>query len=725
MGQFLARCGMAAARRRRTTIAGWSLILVLAAVILPGLLSAPAPSSVGVSGSESARVERTVGERIPMLGNDQALLVLRSAGLPRTDPEYRRVLSATTRSLARRHGVASVFTLPPPGQNLFQISFPYRDPRNGYAFVTLHGTDRELMERLPAQRAAVERAARAASDGQISAYLVGRTSFYHDLREKELAELKVIEAVALILALAVLALGLGTLGAAIVTLLTAGATLLATFGVFAMASSIFLFDGFLLMFVSLIGLAIGTDYALLIVSRYREELRNGGDRMAAAGVAVTTAGKTVYVSGGVVGVLATTQFLVRVPAYHEFALTVIVVVVVAMAASITLLPALLVVATPVLDKGRMPGYRRASGAAMGEAGGWARWARHLMRHPWPYIVIITLVLLACAAPALGLRTGADFQRAAITGTPSGRALEILERDSFAGASGYVIVVTGPAAARPALTALRADSQVAAAMYVTYQDHTAVLAVPRTAIDSARTADLVRRIRADIVPKLGSPALVGGPTAVLVDFHAEFAAKLPWVVTVVIIGALLLLGIALRSVLLAIKTVVLSLVTVVATYGVLVMVFQWGRDGYVQPYLPLAMFVILFALSLDYQMFLVRRVQEIYLATGDNTQAVAAALQRTARPILLAALIMIVVASGTLLSGISEIRQFGLGVAIAIAIEATLVRLALTPALMQVLGHWNWWPGHRPPSSPGAVRRRASAAPRTAGRGLCGSHKQRR
>lgn len=753
---MLFRCGAAAAEHRWTVLSLWGLLVLAALALLPSLLHSLGAPPLSVRDAESARTTTALQRDMPVLGTEQLLLVFHSDRLTATEPVYRSTVESAEEALMRRPGVIITKAFPPAGGNvsapqpigLFEIrGLSYRDPRNSYVFVSTYGGDRERLDRYPAQRAAVQRAAQQASGGQVSAFLVGETPVNADVRKLEISAVRVIEGVAVVLSFLVLWLGLGVLGAAVLTLALSGVTILVTLGVIGALARVTTFDVFVLTAVSVVGLGIGIDYALLIVSRFREEVaatpaaRHGGAGCAsAAGTAVATAGRTVVYSAVIVAAAAASLFIVKVSIFAELALATLIVIVVALAASITLLPAALSVRPDRLDAGPLPWRRgRPYEATFSDDGGWARWAGHLMRRPWPYLVAVTALLLLCAAPALGLRLGADLQRSVLARTPSGAGLAVLEADSFAGAAGTLVmdVRHPPGAPAPDLTrlvaALERDRQVDAVAAGKTRFASVLLVIPREAPDSPRTAALVRRVRSEIVPATvtrSSPVLVGGISALLVDAHDELVRKLWWVLTSVLVSTLLILAALMRSVLIPLKAVVMNLLTCGSTLGLFVVTFQFGvgervlgfhGDGIIQVYLPLLLFAIVFGVSTDYEVFLVRRIQEIYHRTGDNTASVAAGVQRTARPIFVAAAVLVAVSVSLLPSPVVELKEFGFALLVAIVIDATIVRLVLVPAVMRVLGRWNWWwprplrtvlPSHPPGSVPYGTARPHEPRPLT-------------
>ncbi|GAB2829676.1 MMPL family transporter [Actinoallomurus bryophytorum] len=718
----LFRCGAMAAEYRWTVLLVWGLLGLASLALLPSLLGALGAPPLSVRDAESARTTTALRRDMPVLGSEQMMLVFHSDRLTAGTPLYRSTVAATEQALTRQPGVIITKAFPPAVRDvsaahpigLFEVrGLSYRDPHNSYVFVSAYGDDRERLARYPAQRAAAERTARQASGGRVAAFLVGATPVNADVRTVEISGVRVIEGVAVVLSFLVLWLGLGTLGAAVLTLALSGSTILVTLGAIGVLSRVTTFDVFVLTAVSVVGLGIGIDYALLIVSRFREELaaaHGAADRTTAAGTAVATAGRTVVYSAMIVAVAAASLFAVKVSIFTELALATLLVIAVAVAASLTLLPAALSLRHGLLDAGPLPWRRgRPYEAAFADDGRWARWAGHLMRRPWPYLLAGTATLLLCAVPALHLRLGADLQRSVLAGTPSGTGLALLEADSFAGATGTLLIDVRHPRGAPApdvtrlVAALERDPQVDAVAVGKERSAAVLLVVPREAPDRPRTAALVRRVRGEIVPSTvtddSSRVLVGGVSALLVDAHDELVRKLWWVLTFVLASTLLILAAMMRSLLIPLKAVVMNLLTCASTLGLFVVTFQWGRgervlgfhgDGIIQVYLPLLLFAIVFGVSTDYEVFLVRRVQEIYHRTGDNTASVAAGVQRTARPIFVAAAVLVAVSAALLPSPVVELKEFGFALLVAVVIDATIVRLVLVPAVMRVLGRWNWW-----------------------------------
>ncbi|WP_188316808.1 MMPL family transporter [Solihabitans fulvus] len=718
-GGAVERLGWWAARRRDLVAGVWLLVVAASFGLLPHFTHALAAPAIEIDGSESSRAAELVAKGFPLLGREQLVVAFRSTTLTSTSPDFQDAVGHATAALRRQPGVRAAFTLPPAGSDraasdndvLAPLYTLYHDPHNAYVLVALDGDSAERQDRIRAQRDAVTDVARAASDARVQAHLIGLSTVNEDMRRTELDDLRVGELVTIPLAALVLLVGLGTVGAAVLPLLTAGAAIVTTFGLVGAATLALpglRFDTFTAAVVTVVGLGIGIDYALFVVNRFREELSTGIPPEAAVGRATATSGRAVVLSGIVVSVAAASMVLLPSPLCRELALGATLVTAVVLLAALTLLPAILVRWARWVEWGRLPWFAPSHPDAA-ERGGWARWARRLMRRPWPYAVAGIAVLLLASLPVSGLRLGVDLGRQGLADTPSGAALAIVDADGAGGVMGMIsVVVPRISAGEPAEVAtlaadLRQRPDVAAVLaFDNRRDLSMLAVVPRAAPDSAQAADLTRRLRGDLsrpVRQARHEVVVGGFSALLDDVTAMVTGWLPWVIGLVLLLSLGYLVVVFRSLVLPVKAIVMNLLAISATLGLTALVFQHGfgaslagarRIGSVQVYLPVVVFTMLFGLSMDYEVFLVRRIHEEYQLSGDNSSAVALGLQRTARSITTAAAIMIVIFSGLLANRIPEARQIGFALAVAVAVDATVIRMLLVPTLMRLLGDRNWW-----------------------------------
>jgi RND superfamily putative drug exporter len=434
---------------------------------------------------------------------------------------------------------------------------------------------------------------------------------------------------------------------------------------------------------SMIGLGVGIDYALLLVTRHREHLAQGVEVEVAAAKSVLTAGRAVIFAGGTVVIAILGLIVAGIPFLTAAGVGISVVVLIMVLASITLLPAFLALAGPRI------GGRRAAGGAR-----WQRWGDHVSRHAVAYAVGATALLLALSAPALDLRLGSPDEGNLPTTRTERRAYDLVARGFGPGINGPLVLVAPAGEAQRVRAAVAADPGIAAVALPEVRGGVAtLLAYPTTAPQDDATFATIQRLRATV------DAHVGGNTAEWADIGDRLEQRLPYFLGAVVLLSFLLLTVVFRSVLVPLKAAILNLLGVGAAYGVLVLVFQWGWAADliglestlpIVPFIPVFMFAILFGLSMDYEVFLLSRVREHYLQTGDNRTAVIHGIAGTARVITSAALIMIAVFGGFVLDDDPRIKMFGLGLATAILVDATVIRLVLVPATMTLLGEANWW-----------------------------------
>nr|WP_167444448.1 MMPL family transporter [Streptomyces diastatochromogenes] len=635
-----------------------------------------------VAGSPSARAAEAVRREFPELGSEQMIAVFHSDRFTTDQPAYTHAVDLAVTAL--RHAPGITVVSPFPAEPEEEDDLPQHV---SYLLVGVDGAPAERQDRLPGQRAAVERAARA-SDGRVTGHLVGVSPLFSDMRESDLTDLRTSEALAIAVALPVLLVGLRRPTATAVILLTTGIALLVAAAILAALAGTLAINVFLMATASATGLGLGLDYALLLVTRFGDERGKGADAAQAAVTAVATAGRTVAYSAAAVMGCTSTLLFVNATLIRDCVLAGLLVTAACLAATLTLLPALLTTLAQ-----RIAGTRTA-GAPNGP---WARRAHHLMRRPARYLVAGVSLLLLAAAPLSDLRLGFDLDRPSLARTSAGRGLDLLEQRA-PGAPGTIMVLLPGTPTRPSpdtttLTVrLRQDPRVASTMALDNGRGATLLAfVPRSKVDSPDTRALVQHLR-NTAP---TGALVGGPAAILLDFHRELTGRLPLTGLLLLSGSFLFLLYAFRSLLLPLKAILANVLVTAATFGLLVLVTGPSTDahsdaGTVNIFVPLIAMVVLFGLSMDYEVFLVRRIREYYLTTGNHARSVAAGLQDTARPITLAATVMVASFASLLTANQAELRQTGFTIAVAVAIDATLVRLVLVPALMRILGRWNWW-----------------------------------
>ncbi|MRK01726.1 MMPL family transporter [Aeromicrobium sp. S22] len=465
---------------------------------------------------------------------------------------------------------------------------------------------------------------------------------------------------------------------------------------------------------AMVGLGVGIDYALFLLSRHREHLAAGVPVAEAVGRSLATAGQAVVFAGTTVVVAILGLGFAGLPFVTAGGAGVAAVVLVMVLAAITLLPALLGLAGERLQaRGLLArrGERRGQGQRTDAAAlRWSCWGAHVTRHAAAYAVAGTTLLLALAAPVLALRLGLPDQGTYPEARTERRAYDLVADGFGPGATGPMVVAVDVSRDRsvvdPLAAALAADPGIASAVVAPVEatsDVAVIIAQPTTTPQDTETVRTLDRMRTEVLPSAlaGSPATahVGGYTATMSDLSQRVEQRLPIILVAVVAMSFLLLMVLFRSVVVPLKAAVLNLLSVAASYGVLVMVFQWGWAASliglestvpIISFIPLFVFAILFGLSMDYEVFLLSRVREEYLRTGDNGYAVVRGIGVTARTISCGAAIMVSVFVGFGFGDDPVLKMLGLGLATAVFLDATLVRLVLVPATMKLLGDANWW-----------------------------------
>ncbi|MET8828448.1 MMPL family transporter [Streptomyces sp. NPDC004610] len=489
---------------------------------------------------------------------------------------------------------------------------------------------------------------------------------------------------------------------------------------------------------SMVGLGVGIDYALFVLARHREYLARGLAPHEAAGRAVATAGRPVVFAGGIVVVSILGLAVANVPFVTVGGLAVSIVVLTMVVASVTLLPAFLGAAGPRLTRtgragrinrtgragragrigralrtgkpGRPARRRDTTAGGTAPAAGWRRWIGHVSRHPLPYAIGAAGLLLTATLPVLGLRVGLPDDGSQPHSRTERRAYDLVAEGFGPGTNGPLVIAADPAGDPGVLdrlvTTVSADPGIAsvAPTHIDRASGIATLVVfPTTSPQDKATADTIARLRTGALPTaIGhgpARAHVGGATASLSDVGQRTSQRLPLLVAAVLAMSFLLLVPVFRSILVPLKAVLLNLLSIGAAYGIMVAVFQWGWGGAliglestvpIVSFIPMFLFAILFGLSMDYEVFLLARIREEYLRTGDNNTAIVEGVSRTARIITSAALIMVAVFLSFAVAEDPSTKMFGLGLATAIFIDATVVRMVLVPATMTLLGRTNWW-----------------------------------
>ncbi|WP_426574677.1 MMPL family transporter [Aquihabitans sp. McL0605] len=466
----------------------------------------------------------------------------------------------------------------------------------------------------------------------------------------------------------------------------------------------------------MIGLGVGIDYALFIVTRHRAGLARGLTVADAAGRAIATAGQAVIIAAFTVVIAICGLAVAGIPMVSWMGYGAAIVVAVTAAAAVTLLPALMGFAGHNVDRFGIPGMKpKVETGALDEHGnyhGWARWSHHVSKHSVRYLVLSLAAVLLLAVPFLSLRLGMPDNGNKPTTSTLRQSYDLIAEGFGPGSNGPLIlsVELGGADAKtflPELSSqLAATDGVAAVAPATLSpngDTAVIQVIPTTSPQDEKTSTLIHTLRDDVVPPVvkgtGAHVYVGGNTATFIDMSDKIASRLPFFIGAVILVSFLLLMIVFRSILVPLKAAIMNVLSIGAAYGVIVAIFQWGWGAGlfgvhealpIVAFVPMLMFAILFGLSMDYEVFLLSRVREEYLKDGDNTESVATGIATTARVITSAALIMISVFLSFVLGDDPTIKMVGIGLATAIFVDATLIRMVLVPSTMSLLGDANWW-----------------------------------
>jgi RND superfamily putative drug exporter len=470
--------------------------------------------------------------------------------------------------------------------------------------------------------------------------------------------------------------------------------------------------------VLLIGLGVGVDYALFIVTRHRQGLIAGQDVPTSIANAVNTSGRAVLFAGIIVCIALLGMFALGVSFLYGLAIGAAIGVAFTMIAALTLLPALLGFIGPKVLSRKQKRELAETGPRVvgaGTKGFWPKWSSFIRRRPVIPAVAALIIVLAVALPFFSLRLGSSDQGNDPQGTTTRQAYDLLAAGFGPGVNGPLLLVTQSAAPADTQTLDKLAADVSKQANVAKVTPPVVLpekngkqvslitVYPKSAPQDAATTDLIDHLRTSTIPAAvsgtGTQVFVGGNTAIFVDFARVLTSKLPLFIGLVVILSFLLLAMVFRSLVIPLTAAVMNLLSIGAAFGILVAVFQWGdlgtifqvdRAGPIEAFLPVMLFAILFGLSMDYEVFLISRIQEEYLKTGDNATAVRNGLAATGKTITAAALIMILVFGAFILGGERVIKEFGLGLAGGILIDAFFIRMAIVPALMFLLGKSNWW-----------------------------------
>jgi putative drug exporter of the RND superfamily len=686
MHKLIRRIASASSRHPWRTVSGW--LAVMGAVFFLAIAAGGTfVDDFSSPGSQSATALELLDESFPEAAKGSAMVVLAAhddTTLDDHQDEIAQVLDDVS-TVAHVESVADPFaagTISPDG-------------RIGFAVMTLDAPEREIGK--PAF-AVLSEAVSGLGSPDLQVELGGDAVFLNAPNEDSPET-----AIGLLVALVVLLVVFGTVMAAVVPIGLALVAVGASIGGIILMASTMDVSVSAIAVSGLVGLGVGIDYSLFVVARYRENRSAGQDNAVALSGSMATAGTAVAFAGGTVMIATAALGITGLGILTSIGLSTALMVLVAVVAAVTLLPALLTLLGDRIDAGRV--VRRHRPAVRTEDSRWWRFGHHVSRRPWPYLLGSVAVLATLALPALSIQTAFPAAGDAPAHTTHRQAYDLLTEGFGVGFNAPLAVVmdlqSSPAGSDDVATVAAAIADVPGIVSVgepqTSADGGTVVfnALPDGGPADPETSATIERVRS-VIP---DNTYVSGITAITDDLNSQLRKTLPIFVGAVIGISFLLLMLLFRSVAVPLKAAVMNLLSIGAAYGVLVVVFQWGwgaellgLDGPtpITSLIVVIMFPILFGLSMDYEVFLLSRIREEYATTGDNAESVARGLAGTGRIITSAALIMIAVFLSFVGSPIPSLKMLGLGLATAIAIDATLVRMVLVPATMSLLGDANWW-----------------------------------
>jgi RND superfamily putative drug exporter len=697
----LGRLARLSFRRRGTVLLAWLLGLGLA-IGLSAAFGGENVNGASLPGSDSQQAQTLLNERFPAQAGDRVDVVVRA-----DDVAGSQVRGRVEALLRQMDGMPHVAEVEDPYVTRTAVS---PDGRTLVARVYLDVTNPNDM---PVEDTERLLAATDKAEGEgLEIALTGRA-----VQLAEAPQGNSTEMLGLLAAAVVLLITFGSLVAAGLPLVLAVGGLLVSSSLVGLVAAVVDVPDFAPLIGAMLGIAVGIDYALLMVTRFREWRAVGLDQEMATVATLDTAGRAVLVAGGTVLVSMGGLFAMGLSIMNGTAVVTMVAILVVMLAALTLFPALLGYLGGSIDRLRLPlGRRRvvrvsADGHVV-PAAGWVRWSRLVQRHSAFAAVGAIALLVVLAVPFLGVQFAMPDAGNAPEDTSNRQGYDMLAEGFGPGTSGPLLVVAdlGQAEGQMALERLHAGLAAAAGVATVSPpvvnaagDTALITVVPTTGPQNSATVDLVRSVRDTVIPAAvegtGTQAHVGGRTATTIDVNSSIVDRLPYLIGGVVITSVLLLLVAFRSVVIAVTAAVMNLLSVAAAYGVLAFFLEGGWAGQLigidspapmAGYVPVIMFALLFGLSMDYEVFLISRMSETWVRTRDNGQAILTGLAGTGRVITAAATIMFLVFAAMIALDDVTIKSFGVGMAAAILVDATIVRMLLVPAVMRLLGRSNWW-----------------------------------
>ncbi|HET7589578.1 MAG TPA: MMPL family transporter [Solirubrobacterales bacterium] len=682
---------------RKTVIALWVVALVVIGGI-SGSVGADFTEEFKLPASDSKEAFDLLEDKFPQQSGEAAQIVFKADGGVET-PAVERKMEAVFRQIERFPHVSEVAS-PYVKGGAAAIS---EDGTIAYATIQYDAPNNKLDKDKTREIIAI---AQGAAGNGLEVQLGGNT-----IQEAEQEEGDSSFGIGLLAAMIILLLTFGSFVAMGLPILTALFALGVGLSLVSLATHVFNTANFAVILAAMIGLGVGVDYALFILTRFLNGLHEGLEKQEAAAKAVDTAGRAVLFAGVTVIISLLGMFLLGLNFLYGVAMAAALAVLFTMIAALTLLPALLALAGNWVNRLRIPGLGKGA-RSIDEAGRWFRWSRRIQARPVLAALISGGFLILLCIPTLSLRLGTNDAGTEPPDKTTRKAYDLLAEGFGPGFNGPFVMVAGlPGKGQDEglvqlKKQLEGEEGVAATTDVTLNPakNTGVFQVyPTTSPQSAATTDLLDHIRGDVIPpieaKTGTRLHVGGVNAIFEDFGEAITAKLPLFIGVVVLLSALLLMIVFRSIWVPLKAIVMNLLSIGAAFGLVVAVFQWGwgasligvdNTGPIISFFPIFLFAIVFGLSMDYEVFLMSRIHEEWEHRKDATEAVTRGLALTGRVITAAAAIMVTVFASFMLGDERIIKLFGLGLASAVLIDAVVIRTLLVPAVMQLLGKRAWW-----------------------------------
>ena len=710
--------------RHKLLVVGVWLLAAIALIVVSHRLGETTSEDLSLPGTDSQRAADTLSKSFPDQANGTSPIVLHAYHGKLTEAKYANAVNQAAADVAKAPHVASVVNpLTPEGASALS-----KDQTTGYLSVTLGVSPGELSKE---EAQTIIDAANPAKQAGLQVETGGQLGQKVSKPATETSEL-----IGIIAALVILTFAFGTITAALLPIVNAILALLTALAIIRLLGHVTTVPSVAPTLATMIGLGVGIDYALFIVTRHLRGLGDGLDYEESIARAAATSGGAVFFAGSTVTIALVSLLVAGIPLVTTMGLMAAIAVVVAVLAALTLLPAVLALLGPRINTLRVrPPHRDLRPDTATQRGAWAKWANEIARHPLVAGLAALVILIPLMIPLLSLHLGQQDTGALSTSTTARRAYDLIEKNFGPGVNGPLIVAvslrtpaqaptsgspqptgsaqTDPRAGDPRLQSLQHDVAathgVAAVtpIQVSQPGTTAYFnAIATTAPSKKATEELVGRLRSSTIPEAEKgtdmSAYVGGQTAGFVDLASKISARLPLQILVVIALSFILLILAFRTVVIPAQAAVMNLLSIAASYGVLTAIFQYGwlsgvigLEGPVPvvSYVPLFMFAVLFGLSMDYEVFLVSQIEEHVNSGQDNRESVVSGLVTSGRVITSAAFIMVFVFGSFVLNGDPTVKQFGVGLAVAVILDATVVRCLLVPALMLMMGRINWWMPH--------------------------------